>query len=137
MAAPKKSDKDSEKSSVSETLYESSEVKAPKPKKESRAAVKKKAEAIIAKQKARKNRQPGSLVGGEPEIYHYYWIPNHEPQYTTMMVKLTDLGYEVEPDKEVHFHGVLGGTVLRVPVEVKEHMREERAKKHGHSLKRR
>ena len=92
---------------------------------------------VKAKQKARKNRQPGSLVGGEPEIYHYYWIPNHEPQYTTMMVKLTDLGYELEPDKEVHFHGVLGGTVLRVPVEVREHMREERAKKHGHSLKRR
>ena len=136
MAAPKKSKKDSEKSSVSETQYESSEDKAPKPKKASKAAVKKKAEAIIAKQKAKKNRQPGSLVGGDPETYHYAWIPNHEPQYTTLMVKMADLGYEVEPDQSVHFHGILGGTILRIPQEVKQYMKEQRAEKHGQKIRR-
>lgn len=119
------------KNLVSETQYESSEAKISKPKKVSKAALAKKAKEIIERQQARKNREPGSLVGGDLDSYHYAWIPNHEPQHTTLMVKMADLGYEKEPDLSIHFNGLLGGTVLRIPAEVKAHMRAERAKKCG------
>tara|TARA_R110000796_G_scaffold58224_1_gene134522 strand:- start:179 stop:595 length:417 start_codon:yes stop_codon:yes gene_type:complete len=131
MEHPKKSEKDLVKNLVSETQYESSEAKISKPKKVSKAALAKKAKEIIERQQARKNREPGSLVGGDTDSYHYSWIPNHEPQHTTLMVKMIDLGYEKEPDLSIHFSGILGGTVLRIPAEVKEYMRAERAKKHG------
>lgn len=88
----------------------------------------KKSKALIEKYKSTQSRETGSLVGGEPDLYHYYHVGETSTSADTIQ-KLLDRGYEEETDKSVRFVGLVGGRIFRIPLEVKEFYRAERAKR--------
>ena len=88
----------------------------------------KKSKALIEKYKSTQSRETGSLVGGEPDLYHYYHVGETSTSADTIQ-KLLDRGYEEETDKSVRFVGLVGGRIFRIPLEVKKFYRAERAKR--------
>ena len=88
----------------------------------------KKSKALIEKYKSTQSRETGSLVGGEPDLYHYYHVGETSTSADTIQ-KLLDRGYEEEPDKSVRFVGLVGGRIFRIPKEVQEFYKAERAKR--------
>ena len=115
---------DSINASASEKPSERSGVK----KSSKKADLKKKAQALIDKYKSTQNRETGSIVGGEPDLYHYYHVGETSTSADTIQ-KLLDRGYEEETDKSIRFVGLVGGRIFRIPKEVKEFFMAERAKK--------
>ena len=125
---PRKPTKPAETDLTSASASEKPSEKSGAKKSSKKADLKKKAQALIDKYKSTQNRETGSLIGGDPDLYHYSWVGEPSTSADTIQ-KLLDLGYEEEPDKSIRFVGIVGGRVFRIPKEVKEYYRAERAKK--------
>jgi len=97
------------------------------------AELAKKSKALIEQYKSRKVREVGSVINGDP-LFHYTWVGNTS-KTPDVIQRLLDLGYEEEPDKSVRFSGIVGGRVFRIPLEVKNYFREERAERYARSVR--
>lgn len=125
---PRRTQKPAEIDSTSASASEKPSEKSGAKKSSKKADLKKKAQALIDKYKSTQNRETGSLVGGEPDLYHYYHVGETSTSADTIQ-KLLDRGYEEETDKSVRFVGLVGGRIFRIPKEVKKFFMAERAKK--------
>ena len=125
---PRKPTKPAETDLISASASEKPSEKSGVKKSSKKADLKKKAQDLIDKYKSTQNRETGSLVGGEPDLYHYYHVGETSTSADTIQ-KLLDRGYEEETDKSIRFVGLVGGRIFRIPKEVKEFFMAERAKK--------
>lgn len=125
---PRKPTKPAETDLISASASEKPSEKSGVKKSSKKADLKKKAQDLIDKYKSTQNRETGSLVGGEPDLYHYYHVGETSTSADTIQ-KLLDRGYEEETDKSVRFVGLVGGRIFRIPKEVKKFFMAERAKK--------
>ena len=115
---PRKPTKPAETDLISDSVSEKPSEKSGAKKSSKKADLKKKAQALIDKYKSTQNRETGSLVGGEPDLYHYYHVGETSTSADTIQ-KLLDRGYEEETDKSIRFVGLVGGRIFRIPKEVK------------------
>ena len=95
--------------------------------KEVAATADKKAEALIEKYNQRVNREIGSVVNGDPDMYYVHVGENSKTRMTIQ--KLIDKGYELETDPKVVKHGYIGGSLYKIPKKFADHLLGERAKK--------
>jgi len=97
----------------------------------------KKAEADIAKQKAKearlkiaaaRNIQPGTVIGGDLDLWVYYRAPADGSLALQYKLQLEGMGYEPCVDGE-KMAGMEGGVLYRCPREIADERALERASK--------
>ena len=94
-----------------------------KEKSDSKSAAKKRAKEILKSGTVAGTIQPGAVINGNADDWHYYQVPNSGDK-ARLIEKITRLGYEPAPDTKLA--GVYGGQVWRVPMEIRKKHLETR-----------
>jgi muramoyltetrapeptide carboxypeptidase LdcA involved in peptidoglycan recycling len=87
-----------------------------------------KAQAAREKMKAARNLQPGTVIGGNKELWSYYNATKQEPEATRIRLFLESKGYELCTDGETMI-GFPDGALYRCPKEITDERAKERALK--------
>jgi hypothetical protein len=93
------------------------------------ARAKVRAEEIRKEQETRSNTEPGTVVGGDTDLYSYYYIANGLDSSDSQLALAVSRGYErcTEGEKMI---GMQGGHLYRCPKEITDERMRKRALKY-------
>jgi len=88
-----------------------------------------KAEEAREKIAAARNLQAGTVIGGNLDLWVYYFVSTKGPEGARYKLKLEAMGYEVCTDGE-QMIGFSDGALYRCPKEIADERAQERAAKY-------
>lgn len=86
------------------------------------------AEEIRKEQETRSNTEPGTVMGGDTNLYSYYYIAEGLDSSDSQIALAVSRGYEICTDGE-QMIGMQGGQLYRCPKEITDERMRKRALK--------